>query len=130
MDSDDTSLTAIAEEVLFLGKLREVQVLVEYPKEQLLEESWKRVNGHTLRKDPPHFNGDTYHVHAVLSGGYEASWSVTGAKRHPSKFPAKVPKRVRDAAAKVLGVDPALLEAFWVQNEAEKVLLLEVVQST
>lgn len=124
--SEDYTLEETAEAVLFSHQLKEVLVEVQG---DLLEESWKRVNGHTLRKDPPHFNGDEYHVHAELPGGYEASWGVSGKRRHPGKFPAHVPRAIRDAAATILKVSPDLLEAFWIQQDGNKTLLLEIKEA-
>ncbi|WP_269526424.1 hypothetical protein [Coraliomargarita parva] len=127
MENKKLSLEEIAAEILFVQHLG--VVCVEYANQELLVESWKHVNGHTLRKDPPHFNGDVYHVHAKLAGGYEASWEVTGARRHPEKFPANVPRGVRQAAAQVLGIDVNLLECFWIRENNEQVLLIEVTDS-
>lgn len=128
MENKKLSLEEIAKEVLeqsaFIEQLGQVQV--EYQSQELLLETWKHVGRHTLRKDPPHYNGDDYHVHVPLPGGYEASWSISGARRHPNKFPAKVPKGVRDAAAQVLGIEVDLLECFWIQKNNEQVLLIEV----
>jgi hypothetical protein len=117
------SLEEISEAVLFTHQLRDVIVETE---PGLLEEGWKRVNGHTLRKDSPHFKGDEYHVHAELPGGYEATWGVSGKRRHPNKFPAHVPAAIIDAAAKILKVSPDLLETFWVQETDHRKLLIEI----
>jgi len=128
MENKHQTLEEIAKEVLedaaFIEMLGPVRV--ECYSQGLLNESWKHVNGHTLRKDPPHYNGDDYHVHAPLLGGYEASWSMSGARRHPNKFPARVPKGVRHAAAEVLGIDVALLECFWIDEDDQRLLLLEI----
>lgn len=120
----EDSLEVISEAVLFCHNLREVRI--EAP--QMLLETWKKIDGFLLRKDPPHFQGDEYHVHAPLSGGYEASWGVSGPRRHPSKFPADVPSGLRKAAAKFLKISPDLLEAWWIGHPGEKVLLLEVTK--
>ncbi len=122
----DSTLEQISEAVLFSHQLGDVVVEVQA---DLLQESWKRVNGHTLRKDPPHFNGDEYHVHAELPGGYEASWGVSGKRRHPNKFPAHVPKAIVDAAATILKVSSDLLESFWIQEDGKKTLLFEIKEA-
>ncbi len=63
-------------------------------------------------------------------GGYEVSWGVSGARRHPSKFPVSVPHDAKAAVAKVLRVDVELLETFRILDETihEEVLLFEVRQ--
>lgn len=128
MENRKLTLEEIAAEVLeesaFIQSLGSIRV--EYHSQELLNETWKHVNGHTLRKDPPHYNGDDYHVHAPLPGGREASWSMSGLRRHPNKFPASVPKGVRLAAAEVLGIDVNLLECFWIEEDNERLLLLEI----
>ena len=81
----------------------------------------------TARRDQPHFQGDEYHAHATLPGGCEVSWNVSGSRRHPNKFLAAIPKDARDAVAKVLGVNPELLEGSEVLDENDRqVLLIEV----
>lgn len=72
-------------------------------------------------KDQPHFHGDEYHGHCELPGGKEVSWTMTGKRRHPNKFPAddKIPKDAKLAVAKVLGVDPNILETYWGYDEIE-----------
>ena len=120
------TLEEISEAVLFSHQLGDVVVEVQA---ELLQETWKRVNGHILRKDPPHFNGDEYHVHAELPGDYEASWGVSGKRRHPNKFPAHVPKAIVDAAATILKVSSDLLESSWIQEDGKKTLLFEVKEA-
>ena len=79
----------------------------------------KVVNGIKVRKDAPHFNGDDYHVHVQLPGGYELSWQRgNGTRRHPSKFPKNVSMSAKQAAAKILGVSVDLLECFTEKEEA------------
>ena len=93
-----------------VAKLR--KLIVELPQELLTEATRKNVGNFEARRDPPHFNGDEYHGHCEIPGGYEVSWGVSGKRRHPNKFPAVVPKDARAAVAKVLGVNDNLLEAF------------------
>ena len=97
-------------------------------REVLKEATRETVGRYTARRDPPHFQGDEYHGHAELPGGYEASWGVSGKRRHPTKFPAAVPADARVALAKVLGVDADLLEGFLIYDNQvkETVLLLEL----
>jgi hypothetical protein len=59
------------------------------------------------------------------------AWGISGARRHENKFPAQVPADARAAVAKVLGVEPDLLEGFRIYDETvnEEVLLIEVKSS-
>jgi hypothetical protein len=93
-----------------VSKLR--KIVVELPKQLLTEARYTTVGNFTARKDGPHFNGDEYHAHVPLPGGYELSWGVSGQRRHPNKFPAIVPNNGRLAAATSLNVDPAKLESY------------------
>lgn len=120
----EASLEDTAATTLFLNALPQVQI--EAP--VTLLESWKTLDGFLFRKDSPHFQGDEYHVHAPLPGGKEASWGVSGVRRHPGKFPASVPKGLSAAAAKLLGVPTNLLEFSWIEEQGEKTLLIEVKQ--
>src|SRR4051794_11794347 len=45
--------------------------------ELLCEATRAKVGRITARRDPPHFQGDEYHGHAKLPGGYEASWNIS-----------------------------------------------------
>jgi hypothetical protein len=54
--------------------------LIHFPKKlliltpQILTEATRETVGrYPARRDPPHFQGDEYHAHAELPGGYEAS---------------------------------------------------------
>jgi len=96
--------------------------------DHLSEATRKTVGNHTARRDQPHFQGDEYHAHADIPGGYEVSWNRSGSRRHPNKFPAIVPNDAKDAVAKVLGISPDLLETYRVRDDAvgEDVLLFEV----
>ena len=112
------------------------KIRVEVPKSifprvvvQLDEATRATVGRYTARRDPPHYQGDEYHGHTEgLPGGYEASWGVSGARRHTSKFPATVPADAKAAVAKVLGVDPKLLESYEIVDEEtnEKMYLIEI----
>src|SRR5581483_9744361 len=92
---------------------------------QLDEATRSKVGRYTARRDPPHFQGDEYHAHADIPGGYEVSWGVSGARRHPNKFPAAVPKDAKQAIANVLKISVDLLETSKVYDEkiGEDVLL-------
>jgi hypothetical protein len=96
--------------------------------EALDEATRATVRRFTARRDPPHFQGDEYHAHSEIPGGYEVSWGVSGKRRHPNKFPVDVPADARAAVAKVLNVDPNLLEGYVIADEklGEKVFLLEL----
>jgi hypothetical protein len=98
---------------------------------QALEEAIRATVGRfTARRDQPHFQGDEYHAHAAIPGGYEVSWNKSGSRRHPKKFPSNVPADARAAVAKVLKVDPNLLEGFKIFDEkiGENVFLLEITE--
>lgn len=90
---------------------KRILVVIEAP-ESLTEATRATVGRFTARRDPPHFQGDEYHAHASVPGGYEVAWTLSGARRHESKFPAQIPNDARQAVAKVLGVNPDLLESF------------------
>ena len=98
--------------------------------QRLNEATQTTVGRYTARRDQPHFQGDEYHGHAEIPGGYKVSWNKSGSRRHLNKFPANVPSDAKAAVAKVLGVSPDLLESFRVQDEeiGEDVLLFEVKQ--
>lgn len=88
----------------------------------VLNESTRTTVGQfTARRDPPHFIGDEYHGHCKLPGGKEVSWTITGSRRHPNKFPAdnKIPADAKAAVAKVLNVAPSILETFIAFDEIE-----------
>jgi hypothetical protein len=91
----------------------------------LTEATRAQVGRFTARRDPPHFAGDTYHGHCDVGGGREICWSVTGLRRHPSKFPAQIPHDAKAAVAQVLNVSPDILEAFWIDEDGSRFLLLE-----
>jgi hypothetical protein len=113
-------------EFIAIKKIR-VEVPASFP--QTLEEATKaKVGRFTARRDPPHFQGDEYHAHAEIPGGYEVSWGISGRRRHPNKFPANVPADARAAVATVLDVDPDLLEGCEIDDETigERVFLLEL----
>ena len=80
----------------------------------------------TAHRNQPHFTGDQYHGHCDVGGGYHVAWTVSGKRRHPSKFPARVPQNAKAALAKVLNVSVDLLESFWVREAGRRVLLFEV----
>lgn len=96
--------------------------------ERIDEATRVTVGRYTARRDPPHFQGDEYHAHAGIPGGYEVSWGISGVRRHPNKFPATVPNDAKQAVADVLGVSVDLLETSRIHDDdvGEDVLLLEV----
>ena len=117
----------------FLG--RHKKILIELPEknalsilERLDEATRATVGRYTARRDPPHFQGDEYHGHADIPGGYEVAWGVSGARRHPNKFPAEIPADAKAAVAKVLKVSVDILETYAVHDEkvGEEVILIEV----
>jgi hypothetical protein len=92
---------------------------------ELNEATLAKVGNYTARKDKPHFNGDEYHG-TVSLGSKEISWTLSGKRRHPNKFPITIPNDAKLAVAKVLNVDPSILEAFKIEMEnGEYILLLE-----
>jgi hypothetical protein len=108
------------------------KIRVEVPsalKIQLDEATRASVGKYTARRDPPHFQGDEYHAHSEVGGGYEVSWGVSGARRHPNKFPEQIPADAKLAVAKVLGVNADLLEGYRVFDDTvnDDVLLIEVI---
>ncbi len=116
-------------------KLEEIQscnkilIVVEDLQTEILNEATRATVGrYTARRDPPHFQGDEYHAHADIPGGYKVAWSISGVRRHPKKFPATFPNDAKLAVAKVLGVDPELLEAYrWFDDSVgEEVYLVEI----
>lgn len=99
---------------------------------RLDEATRSTVGKYTARRDTPHFQGDEYHAHADIPGGYEVAWGISGSRRHPNKFPAVVPADAKSAVANVLGVKVDMLETFKVYDESlgEDVLLFEVHDAT
>ncbi len=95
---------------------------------KLDEATRAKVGNYEARRDPPHFQGDEYHAHAEIPGGYEVSWGRSGTRRHPNKFPAEIPLDAKEAIAKVLGVEVDLLEGYRIRDETtgEEVLLIEL----
>jgi hypothetical protein len=119
------------EEFLALPKkiLVEAPIGLVPPVSQVLDEATRATVGKfTARRDPPHFQGDEYHAHVEIPGGFEVAWGKSGSRRHPNKFPADVPKDAKAAIAKILGVDTDLLEVHKVHDAVihEDVLLIEV----
>jgi hypothetical protein len=107
----------------FVGLPKKIRVeapehLLPVRPERLDEATRKTVGQHTARRDPPHFQGDEYHAHADIPGGYEVSWNISGSRRHPNKFPVNVPNDAKAAVAKALGVSMDLLETYKIQDEA------------
>jgi hypothetical protein len=96
-----------------------------------LEESKKiTVGRRTAFKHQPHSQGDEYHGHCDLPGGYQVSWTISGRRHHPNKFPVddKISKDAKMAVAKVLGVSVDILEGFRVYDKKgdKKIFLFEL----
>ena len=91
----------------------------------LTEATRAQVGRFTARRDQPHFVGDERHGHCDVGGGDEVAWTVSGIRRHPSKFPAQIPQDAKLAVAKVLNVSPDILEAYWIDDCGQRALLLE-----
>jgi hypothetical protein len=90
---------------------------------KVIEEAKKITIGkYDAFKHQPHFQGGEYHGHSDLPGGYQVTWTVSGQRLHPNKFPAdeKIPKDAKIVVAKVLGVPVDLLEVFIAYDEMEK----------
>ncbi len=108
---------------------RKILVVIEAP-ELLTEATRATVGRFTARRDPPHFQGDEYHAHADVPGGYEVAWTASGVRRHESKFPAQIPNDARLAVATVLGVSPDLLESFkWRDDVLQEEVFLLLLKS-
>lgn len=99
--------------------------------ERLDEATRSTVGNFTARRDQPHFQGDEYHAHVDIPGGFEVAWGISGSRRHPNKFPISVPNDAKAAVAKVLGVRVDMLETYKVHDEniGEYVLLFEVIRT-
>jgi hypothetical protein len=99
-------------------------------KEVLEEAKRATVGKQTAFKHQPHFQGGEYHGHCDLSAGNQVSWTISGQRLHPNKFPAddKIPKAAKMAIAKVLGISVDLLEAFIAYDEQEnrEIILFEL----
>jgi len=98
---------------------------------QVLEEAKKATVGKQAAfKHQPHFQGGEYHGHCDLSGGHQVSWTISGKRLHPNKFPAddRIPNDAKLAVAKVLGVSKDLLEGFIAYDEKEnkEIILFEL----
>jgi hypothetical protein len=100
-------------------------IRVELQQAFLTEATRAQVGLFTARRDAPHFNGDEYHGHCEVGGGHEVAWTISGIRRHPSKFPTHIPYDAKAAIAKVLKVSPDILEVFWIEDDGKRILLLE-----
>lgn len=121
-----------------LQKDKEYRVIVSVDRqhlnhlgEQVLEEAKKATVGRqTAFKHQPHFQGGEYHGHCDLPGGYQVSWTISGQRLHPNKFPAddKIPHDAKVAVAKVLGVSTNILEGFFAfdEKEGKEIILFEL----
>jgi len=111
---------------------RKILIVLDDPETQILDEATRATIGNFIaRRDAPHFQGDEYHAHVDIPGGYQIAWSRSGVRRHESKFPATIPNDARQAVAKVLGIDPAILEGFkWLDDILnEEVYLVRIADA-
>ncbi len=101
-------------------EIKKIVVLVSKQQIDMINES-RKTRGEPARKDSPHFPGDILHAHKKLPGGYEVAWDREHNRRHPNKFPAddKIPKAAKIEIAKLLKIDPNLLESFQGFDEIE-----------
>ena len=115
---------------------KELRVIVSVKKEFIenfkhklqLEAKETTVGKYTAYKHQPHFQGGEYHGHSDTEGGRQVSWTMSGKRLHPNKFPTEIPNDARIAVAKVLGVPAKKLESYIAYDEVEgkEVLLLEL----
>jgi len=91
----------------------------------------KKVGKHKVHKDSPHFSGGEYHGHVDMPGGKQVSYTMSGNRLHPNKFPSQVPQGVKNAIANVLGISSDLLESYKAYDEIKSttVYLLELKQT-
>jgi hypothetical protein len=77
------------------------KIIIEVPQELLkarntwtrLDEATRvRVGRYVARRDPPHFQGDQYHGHSDVGGGYEVSWNIPVAGDIPISSPLAYPR--------------------------------------
>jgi hypothetical protein len=56
-----------------------------------------------------------------LDGGHQISYTISGKRLHPNKFPAgdRIPKDAKLAIAKVMGVSVDLLESYIAFDDTE-----------
>ncbi len=94
------------------------------------EAKQETVGRYTAYRHAPHYQGGEYHGVCELPGGYEISYTMTGHRRHPNKFPTddKIPKDAKMAIAKVLGVSADVFESYVAYDEIERedVILLRL----
>lgn len=91
----------------------------------------KEIGNIPVHKDSPHVKGGEYHGHVDMPGGKQVTYTISGQRLHPNKFPNQVPQNVKKAIAQVLGVDPNILESYEAYDEIENstVFLLEFKQT-
>jgi len=113
-------------------KIIKVVAIVSRAKMLLLridEATQAKVGQFTARRDKPSYHGDEYHGHCKLPGGREVSWTISGKRRHPKKFPAddKIPSDAKAAVANVLNVSPDILEIYqgYDKIEGQEVYILQ-----
>ncbi len=108
-------------------KMKKTRIIIRVPEgDDILlamnEAAKATVGRNTAFRHPPHFVGGEVHGHCDLPGSHQVSWTITGSRLHPGKFPAddKIPKDAKAAVAAVLGVKAELLEAYMAYDEMEK----------
>ena len=78
----------------------------------------------------PHFQGGEYHGYCEMNDGPRISWTLSGQRLHPDKFPAddKVSEDVKIVVARILGVNVNRLESFFAFDDLESktVIILKI----
>ena len=77
-----------------------------------------------------HLQGGEYHGHCDMNDGSRISWTLSGLRLHPDKFPAdnKISADVKIAVAKILGVRVNRMESFFAfdDQESKAVIILKI----
>ncbi len=86
-----------------------------------MNESKETTGRYVAYRHAPHFQGGEYHGHCDLPGGYQLSYTATGKRLHPNKFPSddKVVKDAKLAIAKVLNIHVDIFESYVAYDEIE-----------
>jgi len=103
-------------------------ISIEADDDVLIEARRAKVGRFTAHRHSPHFSGDEPHGHCDVGGGHSVAWGLSRKRRHPSKFPAQIPRDAKAAVGKVLDISADLLEAFWITDGDNKKLLFEVTR--
>jgi len=78
-----------------------------------------------IQRNPLPGAADEFHGHCDIGCRCEVALSISCVCRHFFKSPALVPPDAQAAVAKVLDLSPALFEAYWIEDNEKRVLLLE-----